>query len=244
MVEALQAAPRLRGVTLSVEEGEILGIAGVDGNGQRELTEILTGLRRWDSGEVKVGGLALPPGSPALSRALGVAHIPEDRAQHGVVPALRVEENLALGRSRFMRGLFIDRSARRAHAERLVGAFDIRPPDARLPTAGLSGGNQQKVVLARELEGSPRLIVAVQPTRGLDFSAVTLVHRKLREARDTGAAVLLVSLDLDEVLSLSDRVCVMSGGRIRAQFFPPISAREVGEAMLAAWPAESEHALG
>src|SRR5262249_46090215 len=155
------------------------------------------------AGTVRLSGQPLPPGSPREARARGVANVPEDRAHSAVVSGLSVEENLALGRSDrppFVRHGCIDRRGRRARATALITAFDIRAPDPRATTGALSGGNQQKVVLARELDGAPRLLVAVQPTRGLDFAAVAAVHQKLREARAAGTAVLLVSLDLDELL--------------------------------------------
>jgi simple sugar transport system ATP-binding protein len=245
-VEGLSVLPRLRGVTLHVNPGELVGIAGVDGNGQRELADVLTGLALPTAGRVLMDGLPLLTGSPGGARAAGVAHIPEDRSKAGIVSGLTVEENLALGRAGrapFARRGWIDRAARRQRAQTLISAFDVRPPDPVAQTGRLSGGNQQKVVLARELDGAPRLIVAVQPTRGLDFAAVAAVHHKLREAQRAGAAVLLISLDLDELLALSDRLYVLSGGEVRCELTQrPFSTREVGEAMLSAAPWEGSHA--
>lgn len=208
----------LRDVSLRVAPGEIVGIAGVDGNGQRELAEVLTGLRAPSSGAVRVAGREVARFEPASLRALGVGHVPEDRLARAVVRPMTVEENVALGRQReapFVRGGgLIDFAGRRARTAHLVQAWDVRPPEPGLAVAGLSGGNQQKVVVARELDVRPRLLVAVQPTRGLDVGAVATVHARLREHAATGAAVLLVSLDLDEVLALSDRVYVMAEGAV------------------------------
>jgi simple sugar transport system ATP-binding protein len=245
-IQNLSVPPRLRGVSLHVHAGELVGIAGVDGNGQRELADVLTGLGPLASGRVLLDGAPLPTGAPALVRAAGVAHIPEDRSHAGIVAGLTVEENLVLGRASqppFGRHGWIDRRARRARAQALVTALDIRPPDPRALAGRLSGGNQQKVVLARELDGAPRLIVAVQPTRGLDFAAVTAVHEKLREAQAAGAGVLFISLDLDELLALSDRLYVFSSGQVSAECIGrPFSARQVGEAMLSSPAPEAQRA--
>ncbi len=212
--------PALRGVSLKVFAGEIVGIAGVDGNGQRELAEVVTGLRRWTSGSVRFRGAALRDPSPGTMRHRGLAHVPEDRLARAIIGPMTVEENIALGRDReppFARAGFIDFAGRRARASKLVTEFDVRPPDPQARIALLSGGNQQKVVLARELDLAPRLLVVVQPTRGLDISAVQAVHERLLEARARGAGILLISLDLEEVLTLSDRVYAMFEGRITGE---------------------------
>ena len=243
-VHAVRAdgTPALRGVSLRIGQGEIVGIAGVDGNGQRELAEVLTGLRALQGGTLRILGEHVAGSgrqtSPQDLRSRGVGHIPEDRLLRAVVGSMSVEENLALGRHTrppWARGPFIDFRGRRAEATRLLDAFDVRPrdPDARLQA--LSGGNQQKVVVARELDAAPRLLVVVQPTRGLDLAAVAQVHDGLREARRRGAAVLLVSLDLAEVLALADRLYVLYDGRItgeltRGQF----DERRIGRMMLGA----------
>ncbi|HLM73947.1 MAG TPA: ATP-binding cassette domain-containing protein, partial [Polyangiaceae bacterium] len=232
--------PALNGVDLELFEGEIAAVAGVDGNGQTELAEVLTGLR-----PIQEGALDIAP-SAAFREA--IAHIPEDRQKRGLCLSLSVEENLALGRHRapslLQKGLwgFVDALSRRRFAADLMDALDVRPRDPNLPAASLSGGNQQKVIVARELLGSPphlpaspplRLVVAVQPTRGLDLGAIANVHARLREARDAGAAVLLISLDLDEVRALGDRILVMTAGRIVAEL--PAGADEalIGRHMLA-----------
>ncbi|MFL5351197.1 ABC transporter ATP-binding protein [Archangium sp.] len=228
--------PALRGVSLEVHAGEIVGIAGVDGNGQRELAEVLTGLRTLDGGGGTLLGEPLTGLSPAEARRRGVGHVPEDRLWRAVVKAMTVEENVALGRQAqapFARGLQVDFTGRRERTDALLKAYDVRPPDPQVPLQALSGGNQQKVVVARELDAAPKLLVVVQPTRGLDIGAVAQVQSKLREARDRGAGVLLVSLDLEEVLALADRIYVFFEGRITGTFSrPEFDEREIGRRML------------
>ncbi|MCK8497144.1 ABC transporter ATP-binding protein [Myxococcus fulvus] len=232
--------PALRGVDLTVRAGEIVGIAGVDGNGQRELAEVLTGLRPLTSGTGTLLGGTLAHLTPAQARERGVGHVPEDRLRRAVVKALSVEENIALGRHNrppFAKGPWIDFDGRRARSTELLAAYDVRPPEPTLPLQTLSGGNQQKVVVARELDARPRLLVVVQPTRGLDIGAVAQVHARLREARAQGTGVVLVSLDLEEVLALADRVYVLFEGRVTGQFTrPEYDEQELGRRMLGAEP--------
>ena len=207
----------LRGVDLTVRAGEIVGIAGVDGNGQSELAEVITGLATPTSGRVLLEGAVVTRFEPGALRDAGVAHVPEDRLRRAVVKGMSVEENLALGRQRtrpFARRGLIDFAGRRERAAALIRAYDVRPTDPALPMGALSGGNQQKAVLARELDLAPRLLVAVQPTRGLDVQAVATLHARLRRAAAEGAGVLLVSLDLDEVMALSDCAYVLYGGAV------------------------------
>jgi len=228
----------LNGVALEVRAGEIVGIAGVDGNGQRELAEVLTGLRPLEGGSGTLLGKPLTHLDPYEARRRGVSHVPEDRLRRAVVKGMSVEENVALGRQGqrpFARGPWLDFTGRRERTKSLLGRYDVRPPDPLLPIQALSGGNQQKVVVARELDSEPKLLVVVQPTRGLDISAVAQVHARLREERARGVGVLLVSLDLEEVLAMSDRVYVLFEGRVtgtftRAQF----DEREIGRCMLGA----------
>jgi simple sugar transport system ATP-binding protein len=236
--------PALRGVTLAVHAGEIVGIAGVDGNGQRELAEVLTGLRPLDEGHGMLLGAPLKALTPAQARERGVGHVPEDRLWRAVVKAMTVEENVALGRQSrapFAKGPWLDFAGRRKRTQALLQAYDVRPPEPEIPLQSLSGGNQQKVVVARELDAEPKLLVVVQPTRGLDIGAVAQVHSKLREARARGAGVLLVSLDLEEVLALSDRIYVFSGGQVTGSFTrPEFDEREIGRRMLGAVPSAEE----
>ncbi|HUJ25138.1 MAG TPA: ABC transporter ATP-binding protein [Myxococcales bacterium] len=229
--------PALRGLSFHLRAGEILGVAGVDGNGQGELAEVLAGLRAFE-GTLKLAGA--PAGfhrSPAAARAAGVVHLPEDRHRRALCLPLSVEENLALGHHRappYARGLRIDRAGRRAKAEALVREFDVRPPDPLARAGDLSGGNQQKVVAARELAGGapPRLVVAVQPTRGLDLGASRRVHDALRAARGAGAGVVLISLDLDELRAVSDRILVLFEGRAAGEAAPDASDEQLGRMML------------
>ncbi|MEW5738210.1 MAG: ABC transporter ATP-binding protein [Myxococcota bacterium] len=212
-------AEKLQDISFSLRAGEILGIAGVDGNGQRELAEVLTGLRDF-TGTLELFGRRFTHLSPGEARAQGVAHIPEDRLRRAVVADMTVEENVALGRHAvppFAKGPLIDFFGRRARTAHLLEANDVRPRDGTLRVGALSGGNQQKLVVGRELDGQPKLLVVVQPTRGLDIAAVAQVQRRLEEERQRGCGVLLVSLDLDEVLALSDRVVVLFEGRVTAE---------------------------
>ncbi|MFB1484714.1 ABC transporter ATP-binding protein [Corallococcus sp. RDP092CA] len=230
--------PALQGVSLTVHAGEIVGIAGVDGNGQRELAEVLTGLRQLDGGEGTLLGGPLAGLTPALAKARGVGHVPEDRLARAVVKAMTVEENVALGRHRqppFARGPWVDFQGRRERTNQLLSRYDVRPDDPAVALQALSGGNQQKVVVARELDAAPKLLVVVQPTRGLDIGAVAQVHERLREAKARGAGVVMVSLDLEEVLALSDRVYVLYEGRVTGHFpRKDLDERELGRRMLGA----------
>jgi simple sugar transport system ATP-binding protein len=204
-------------LSLEVHAGEIVGIAGVQGNGQTELVEALSGLRSPSGGSIDLLGRNVTHYTPRQLVDNGEAHIPEDRQKHGLVLSYPVSDNLVLrtyGRPPFARGLQIVRDAILRFAQRLVQEYDIRARSVRVPAGTLSGGNQQKVIVAREFTRGGRLLVAAQPTRGVDVGSTEFIHRKLVEARDAGMAVLLVSAELDEVLSLADRIAVMFRGRI------------------------------
>jgi simple sugar transport system ATP-binding protein len=224
----------VRGMSFDVRAGEIVGLAGVDGNGQTELIEAITGLRHVASGRVLVGDRDVTGTTAHRILDLGVGHIPEDRQRRGLVLEFSLAENLALHdfdkppNSRF--GWLFPQRILRA-ARRLLEQFDVRGGRPETRAAALSGGNQQKVVLAREIARSPRVLIAAQPTRGLDVGAIEFIHRRLVEARDNGEAVLLVSLELDEILSLSDRILVAYEGRIAGEFPPDVSEEELGIAM-------------
>ncbi len=208
-----RALPAVRGVSFTLHAGEILGVAGVDGNGQRELAETIAGLRPIESGRIDLADGATD-GRP---RPRVVAHIPEDRRRTGLIGAFTLAENLTLKTydpPPFARWWGLDLRAVRAATERAMQEFDIRAPGPETAAATLSGGNQQKLILARELGLDSRLVLAVQPTRGLDVGAMDYVHRRLREARDRGAAILLVSTDLEEIVTLSDRVLVLYEGEV------------------------------
>ena len=209
--------PALRGISLSVRRGEIVGIAGVAGNGQRELVEVVTGLRPATGGRITVLGREVTNLSARAVQGAGVAHIPEDRIRMGIVPGMSVAENLVLRDYRhppFSRGPVMDRQAIGEFARRMIAEYEILTPGPATPTRLLSGGNIQKLILGRELSGRPNVIVAAHPTSGLDVSATEQIHRLLLQRRAEGAAVLLVSEDLDEILALSDRVAVMFSGEI------------------------------
>ncbi|MCU0697398.1 MAG: ABC transporter ATP-binding protein [Myxococcaceae bacterium] len=229
------SAGKLCDVSCVIRAGEVVGIAGVDGNGQRELAEVLTGLRAVDGGTLTLLG---DPArlNPGRARALGVAHVPEDRLKHAIVGDFSVAENVALGRQRqapFAKGPRIDVEGRLARTTALLEAHDVRPRSPGLRIGALSGGNQQKLVVGRELDGAPKLLVAVQPTRGLDLAAVDAVRARLLDFRARGGAVLLVSLDLDEVLTLSDRVLVLHEGRLTGEFQRgAFDERLIGQRML------------
>jgi simple sugar transport system ATP-binding protein len=205
----------LDGLDLDVSAGEIVGVAGVEGNGQRELADVLSSLRTIDAGEVTVDGRAVPPGRAGAMAAAGIAVIPEDRHDSGIVLEMSVAENLVLSCPGLEAGRrLLDRAAMRVNAERLIGEFEIMCSGPAAPLWSLSGGNQQRVVLAREMSNAPAFLVAAQPTRGLDVGAVEYMGERLRRAAAAGVGVLLISSELDEVLALADRVVVMSGGRI------------------------------
>jgi simple sugar transport system ATP-binding protein len=212
-----QQRPVVDGVSLDVRAGEIVALAGVDGNGQTELVHTICGLRRPTAGRIALDGTDVTGADPGRLFDLGLAHVPEDRQRDGLVGAFPVQDNLVLNRwhsKPFAKGLRIDRAAVRENAERLVAEFDVRTSSVDSPVDNLSGGNQQKVIIARELSRDGSLIVLSQPTRGLDVGSIQYIHGRAVERRDAGAAVLLVSSELDEVMALADRVAVMYRGRI------------------------------
>ncbi len=209
----------MRGVSLDVHAGEVLGIAGVQGNGQTELVEVLTGLRHATGGRVLLLGQDVTNRSPRAITEAGVAHIPEDRQKDGLVLSYPILDNMILNTyylPPFARGALVNETAIVANAKELVKTFDVRTPSIYLPAANLSGGNQQKVIVARELSRPVRLLIAAQPTRGLDVGSIEFIHSEIIEMRDQGAAVLLVSAELDEILALSDRIAVMFEGQVVA----------------------------
>ena len=205
----------VKDVSFTVREGEILGIAGVDGNGQLELGEAIVGLRKIERGEIKLNGKTVTRASIRSRLDEGLSHIPDDRLKKGLVLEFPIKENLIMGMQRsekYTRGIFMKRAAIDEHAKQLVEEFDVRPADIEYLAGGLSGGNQQKVILAREVDRQPNVMLAIQPTRGLDIGATEFVRRKLVEERNKKKAVLLISTDLDEIISLSDRILVIYNG--------------------------------
>jgi ABC-type uncharacterized transport system ATPase subunit len=223
-------------LSLQVHAGEVLGIAGVQGNGQTELVEALTGLRPADSGRVRLLGKETTNATPRTILEAGVAHIPEDRHRHGLVLSYPIADNMVLStyyQDPFAHGIVIDESAIDQNAQRLVKEFDVRTPSTLTTCASLSGGNQQKVVVAREFSRPIKLLIAAQPTRGLDVGSIEFIHRSIIRQRDEGVAVLLVSAELDEVLALSDRIAVMFKGTIIATL-PAAQATREGLGLLMA----------
>jgi general nucleoside transport system ATP-binding protein len=229
--------PAVRDVSLEVKAGEIVGIAGVEGNGQSELIEAITGLRRPESGEIVVAGRVLEHSSARHMLDAGIGHIPEDRQRRGLVLEFSIAENIALHDynkapdSRFG-WLFPRRLVQRAR--QLIKEFDVRGGGPSTRAGALSGGNQQKLVAAREVARDPKVLIAAQPTRGLDVGAIEYLHRRLVQERDEGRAILLVSLELDEILSLADRILVMYEGRVVAEHVGGASEEEIGLEMLGA----------
>jgi general nucleoside transport system ATP-binding protein len=221
--------PAVDGVTLQVRAGEIVALAGIDGNGQSELVEAVTGLRPIESGQVRVCGQAITGADPRRARRAGVGHIAEDRQRRGLVLDFDLTENLALRdyRTGSRWGML---SLRRMleSAKRLIAEFDVRGGTPSTLARSLSGGNQQKVVIAREISGNPEALIAAQPTRGLDVGAIEFVHRRLLAERDAGKAILLVSFELEEVRNLADRILVIYTGGIVGELPPSASDEELG----------------
>ncbi len=229
-VKNLKLGSALNDVSFEVRAGEIVGIAGVEGNGQTELIEVLSGLQHAASGNLTLAGQELNKLSARASKELGIGHIPEDRQRRGLLLDFDLADNTILGthyRAPATNAFgLLDDNAVAAKAERLIRDFDVRPPNAALPARALSGGNQQKLIIGREFDLQPKLLLVSQPTRGVDIGAIEFIHRKLIGLRDAGAAILLVSAELEEVLSLSDRVLVMYQGRIVGEVDPQSAAQE------------------
>ncbi|MBU4349501.1 ABC transporter ATP-binding protein [bacterium] len=213
--------PALRGLNLKVSEGEVVGIAGIDGNGQKELTEVLTGLRKVDSGKVIIDGKDLTNKKIREFFTGGIAHIPEDRILRGLILDFPLYENFILGfqdNKPFARGVFLDFIKAKEFSQELLHKFDIRGSNIEALAKTLSGGNQQKVVVARELQRDPKLIIASQPTRGLDIGATEFVRQQIIKQSNEGKAILLISLELSEIMNLSDRIIVIYEGKFRGEF--------------------------
>ena len=211
----------LKDLSLTLRHGEIVGLAGVEGNGQAELIEVLAGMRRPDHGTVTLNGHDITGLNAERRRRAGLAYIPEDRQERGLVLDFSLTENLMLGRTDtkpFSRGGWLNLGAARTITRDLMRRFDVRAPSSETPARSLSGGNQQKLIIARELYRGPDVLLATQPTRGLDVGAIEFVHKQLVAERDLGRGVLLVSFDLDEIYDLSDRIVVIYGGRIVGDF--------------------------
>lgn len=235
-------------VSLNVRAGEIVGIAGVAGNGQSQLIEAIAGIRRAQSGHVMLDGEPIGvtgDADPSLLRARGMAHVPEDRHHMGLVLAFEESENSILGYhegAQYVNGPMLNIDGIRADARAKIEKYDIRPPNVRLKTANFSGGNQQKIVLAREMEQDPIVLIVAQPTRGVDVGAIEFIHKRIIEMRDAGKAVLLVSVELDEIRSLSDRILVMFAGRVVGERGPDATESQLGLLMAGVEDNEQEAA--
>ena len=226
VVRGLNGVPLVDGVSFALRGGEIAGLAGVAGNGQSELLEALAGMRPIASGEILIEGkpVRLSDSDPKGMRRLGLGHVPEDRHRMGLVTSFEASESAILGHHgdrRYGIGPWLSRRKVVGDLARKMAAFDIRPPAPRLRTANFSGGNQQKIVLARELERDPTIVLAGQPTRGVDIGAIEFIHRRLVALRDKGKAVLLVSVELDEIIALSDTILAICAGRLTGERRPP-----------------------
>jgi simple sugar transport system ATP-binding protein len=226
----------LRGVNLTVRSGEIVGIAGVEGNGQSELVEVLMGLRTADSGRIALGREDVTRYSTRKRREAGISAVPEDRLRHGVAAAAGIRDNLAMSRHYrppLTHGPFLSPRRMASYAWDLVRRNDVRTGDIKLPASSLSGGNMQKLVVARELAMTPKLLIAAQPTRGVDIGAIEAIHEHIVGERDRGAAVLLVSAELTEIVTLADRIAVLYEGVVTGLFEAgTMSEDELGLCML------------
>jgi simple sugar transport system ATP-binding protein len=227
-------------INLELRAGEIVGIAGVSGNGQTELLQVLSGIRPPSTGTLTVCGRRVDAGhagDPAEMRDLGVAHVPEDRLRQGMVAAFRASETAILGyheQPQFSRNFLLRQPAVGAYCAKLMERFDVRPRVPGLRSSSFSGGNQQKLVLAREMAQEPKVLLVGQPTRGVDIGAIEFIHRELVKSRDAGCAVLVVSVELDEILSLADRILVMFAGRIVGEVAAGADERTLGLMMAGA----------
>ena len=223
-----QRVERLKGISLNIRAGEVLGIAGVSGNGQTELLEVLGGMIAATSGEILLNGTNLDLTGTASDgqsrRARGIAHVPEDRQREGLIMDYTAWENVAFGYhhdAKYQKNrLFMDNAALKRDTAEKMEKFDVRPPNPMLTAKNFSGGNQQKIVVAREIERNPDLLLVGQPTRGVDIGAIEFIHKQIIALRDQGKAILLVSVELDEILSLSDRIAVMFDGKIMGERLP------------------------
>jgi ABC-type uncharacterized transport system ATPase subunit len=230
--------PLLEDVSLTIHRGEVLGIAGVEGNGQAELVEAIMGMRAGTTGEVALAGRDVSHLSTGQRREAGIGYVPEDRHRHGLLLDSPLWENRVLGhqtRSPSARGPLIDRAAARRDTERIIEQYDVRTPGPGVLARALSGGNQQKLIVGREMSGDPVLLVASHPTRGVDVGAQAAIWAHLKQARRAGLAVLLISADLDELIGLSDRIQVLLRGSLVAGFDPrEVTPQQLGSAMTGA----------
>jgi len=234
-----RGTPAVRELSLSARAGQILGIAGVSGNGQRELAEAIAGLRPVSAGQVRLDAADVTRARPAVVRAAGLGYVPEERMRDGLIGDFSVTENLLLVDSAspaFFRHGFLRRDAVRRHCAGLVADFDVRTPSLDTPARNLSGGNIQKLIMARELSRSPGVLLVAQPIRGIDMASAQYIHQRLLRQRDAGTAVVVISEDLDELMTISDRLVVMYEGRIAGEVDPRTATREAVGLMMAGGP--------
>ncbi len=234
----------VRGISLEIHEGEILGIAGVAGNGQSELVEAITGLRRVELGKIIFDGMDITNWSPKQIRRAGIAHVTEDRLKYGLIVKYPISYNFILSRydeRPFSNNGFLDLNAINTKADELIREFDVRTPSRDVLVGALSGGNQQKVIVAREFHFTPKFAVIAQPTRGLDIGAIEFIHNKILEMRDKGIGMLLVSMELEEIFSLSDRIAVMYEGEIMGIVKPEETTVETVGLMMAGTRLDGGH---
>ncbi len=245
-VSSNKETSKIRGMSLSVRAGEIVGVAGIDGNGQSELVEAITGLRKVEKGKVIVCGKDVTNKSVKVIRGAGMAHIPEDRNRMGLDRAMSIRDNLVTVRvdeAPFSKHGILQLSAQDAYSEQMVKEFDIRPTDYHLPTSSLSGGNAQKVVVAREVSMKKQLLIASQPTRGVDIGAIEQIRNTLEKAKKEGSGVLLVSAELEEIISLSDRIIVIHEGKITGEMMASeANENNLGLLMMGGAKGGAEHA--
>ena len=232
--------PLLEDISLQIRCGEVLGIAGVEGNGQAELVEAIMGMRPGVTGSVRLGERDLAALSTRARRECGISYIPEDRHRHGLLLDSPLWENRVLGhqtRPPSARGMLIDKTASRRDTERIIEQYDVRTPGPDVLARALSGGNQQKLIVGREMSGKPQVLIAAHPTRGVDVGAQAAIWRHIKDARREGLAVLLISADLDELIGLSDRINVILRGRLVSEFDPSqVTPQQLGSAMTGAGP--------
>lgn len=236
VVNESRGAQAVKSLSLQVHAGEIVGIAGIDGNGQSELVRAITGLQKVESGQMTVKGQSIANARPRQITELSVSHVPEDRHRDGLILAMTVAENMSLQtyyQQPFSHHGFLNYKAINQHARHLMSEFDVRGASELVAAAALSGGNQQKAVIAREIDRNPDLLIVSQPTRGLDVGAIEYIHKRLIQARDEGKAVLVVSYELDEILNVSDRIAVIHDGQIQGIVMPKeTSKQELGVLMV------------
>ena len=227
-----KGTPRVDGVSFTVRKGEIVGIAGVSGNGQSELLDVITGIARATSGQVIFEGQDITAlHDPSILRQRGMAHVPEDRQHRGLISSFSAAESAILGWQKaetLGRSYHLNRKAVVEQCRKQMQEFDVRPADPMLKSSKFSGGNQQKLILAREIGSNPDLLIVGQPTRGVDIGAIEFIHKRLIQLRDQGKAILLVSVELDEIRSLSDRILIMFAGRVMGERAPEADERELG----------------